>query len=47
MNRREFARAAMTSSAVTALSYSRIYGANERVRCGLIGAGDRGMQMTR
>lgn len=35
----------MTSSAVTALSYSRIFGANERIRLGLIGAGDRGMQM--
>jgi len=30
------------ASAVTAISYSRIYGANERVQLGLIGAGERG-----
>ena len=29
-------------SAVTAISYSRIYGANERVQLGLIGCGERG-----
>ena len=29
-------------SAATALSYSRVYGANERVQLGLIGAGERG-----
>ncbi|MEO8593753.1 MAG: Gfo/Idh/MocA family oxidoreductase [Candidatus Solibacter sp.] len=29
-------------TAMTALSYSRVYGANERVQLGLIGAGDRG-----
>ena len=29
-------------TAATALSYSRVYGANERVQLGLIGAGERG-----
>ena len=37
--RRSFLRGA---AAATALSYSRIYGANERVQLGLIGAGVRG-----
>src|SRR5207244_4563045 len=37
--RRTFLRAA---SAMTALSYSRVYGANDRVQVGLIGAGERG-----
>lgn len=31
---------------MTALSYSRVYGANERVQVGLIGAGDRGRHDT-
>src|SRR5437588_43766 len=30
-----------TLSAATALSYSRVYGANERIQVGLIGAGER------
>jgi predicted dehydrogenase len=29
-------------TAATALSYSRVYGANERVQLGLVGAGERG-----
>src|SRR5689334_4012432 len=37
--RRAFLRSA---TAVTALSYSRVYGANERVQLGLIGCGERG-----
>uniref|UniRef100_Q020K4 Oxidoreductase domain protein n=1 Tax=Solibacter usitatus (strain Ellin6076) TaxID=234267 RepID=Q020K4_SOLUE len=37
--RRTFLRAA---SAATALSYSRVYGANERIQLGLIGCGERG-----
>ena len=37
--RRDFARVALTT---TALSYSRILGANEKVNFGLIGAGGRG-----
>ncbi|MGH9659717.1 MAG: Gfo/Idh/MocA family protein [Bryobacteraceae bacterium] len=39
--RRDFARAAT----MTALSYSRIWGANERVRMGYIGLGNRGDQV--
>ncbi|HTX38346.1 MAG TPA: hypothetical protein VME43_25135, partial [Bryobacteraceae bacterium] len=30
------------ASAITAASYSRIYGANERINLGLIGCGSRG-----
>ena len=37
--RRTFLRGA---TAATALSYSRVYGANERVQLGLIGCGERG-----
>ena len=37
--RRTFLR---TVSAATALSYSRVYGANERIQLGVIGCGDRG-----
>ena len=40
-SRRSFAKAA----AATALSYSRIIGANERVRMGYIGLGNRGDQV--
>jgi len=42
MTRRNFTRAAAFS---TALSYSRIFGANERVRVGYIGLGNRGDQV--
>ena len=42
LTRRDFARAA---SAATALSYSRILGANDRVRMGFIGLGNRGDQV--
>src|SRR6185436_7932387 len=42
MTRRNFTRAAALS---TALSYSRIFGANERVRMGYIGLGNRGDQV--
>ena len=41
--RREFIRKATAATAATALSYSRILGANERVRMGLIGCGGRGI----
>src|SRR5260370_14027175 len=37
--RRNFLR---TASAVTALSYSRVLGANDRIQLGVIGCGDRG-----
>ncbi len=40
--RRGFLRGASTATAMTALSYSRVYGANERIQLGLIGAGERG-----
>ncbi|MCW5982936.1 MAG: Gfo/Idh/MocA family oxidoreductase [Bryobacteraceae bacterium] len=42
LTRRQFARAA---GAVSALSYSRVRGANERVRVGYIGLGNRGDQV--
>jgi predicted dehydrogenase len=41
-SRRDFARAA---GAASALSYSRILGANDRVRVGYIGVGNRGTQV--
>ena len=43
LNRRDLIR---TAAAFTAASYSRILGANDRVRLGLIGAGDRGQFVT-
>ena len=43
MTRRDFARAAALSA--TAASYSRILGANDRVRMGYIGLGNRGDQV--
>ena len=43
LNRRDLFR---TAAAFTAASYSRILGANDRVRLGLIGAGDRGQFVT-
>src|SRR5450759_941309 len=43
ITRREAARAA----AITALSYSRILGANDRVGMGVIGTGSRGTEVTR
>jgi predicted dehydrogenase len=41
--RREFIRTMTAATAATALSYSRILGANERVRLGVIGCGSRGV----
>ncbi|HEV8146742.1 MAG TPA: Gfo/Idh/MocA family oxidoreductase [Bryobacteraceae bacterium] len=43
LNRRDLFR---TAAAFTAASYSRILGANDRVRLGLIGAGERGQFVT-
>ena len=43
LDRREFIRTAGAATAATALSYSRILGANDRIRLGLIGCGSRGM----
>src|SRR5512140_3572092 len=42
LSRRNFTRAAALT---TALSYSRIFGANDRVRMGYIGVGNRGDQV--
>jgi len=42
LTRRDFAR---NASLVTALSYSRIVGANDRIRMGFIGVGNRGDQV--
>ena len=41
--RREFLRTMTAATAATALSYSRILGANERVQMGVIGCGSRGV----
>jgi predicted dehydrogenase len=43
VDRRDFIKAAGAATAATALSYSRISGANDRVRLGLIGCGSRGV----
>ncbi len=43
-DRREFIKTAAAATAGTALSYSRILGAQERVRLGLIGCGARGVE---
>lgn len=41
--RREFIRTVSAATAASALSYSRILGANERVQMGVIGCGSRGV----
>ncbi|HXW06485.1 MAG TPA: Gfo/Idh/MocA family oxidoreductase [Vicinamibacterales bacterium] len=43
VDRRDFIRTAGAATAATALSYTRILGANDRVRLGLIGCGSRGV----
>jgi predicted dehydrogenase len=43
VDRRDFIKTATAATAATALSYTRILGANERVRLGLIGCGSRGV----
>jgi predicted dehydrogenase len=45
ISRRDFTRTALAASASTALSRSRVLGANGRIRLGLIGSGDRGQQI--
>jgi hypothetical protein len=46
MNRRAFGKAgAAASLAWTALSASRVHGANDRVRLGFIGVANRGLQL--
>ena len=42
--RRAFSRTTIAAVAGTALSASRVWGANDRVRMGLIGAGGRGRE---
>ena len=44
INRREFVGMAAGAVALAAVPYSRVLGANNRIRIGLIGAGDRGQQ---
>ncbi len=45
MNRRDFTKTSLAVTASTALSYTRILGANDRINLSLIGCGDRGMQI--
>jgi predicted dehydrogenase len=45
LTRRDFARAATAAGVATALSAGRVRGANERVRLGFIGLGNRGDQV--
>ncbi|MGI8565777.1 MAG: Gfo/Idh/MocA family protein [Pyrinomonadaceae bacterium] len=45
INRRDFTKAAVAASTVTALSYRRVIGANERVGVGIIGCGGRGFDV--
>jgi predicted dehydrogenase len=44
INRREFLGMAAGTVALAAFPYSRVLGANNRIRIGIIGAGDRGQQ---
>lgn len=41
--RREFLRTVTAATAATALSYSRVFGASDRIRLGVIGCGSRGV----
>jgi predicted dehydrogenase len=45
LTRRDFAKTAATASLTTAFSYSRIHGANDRIRLGFIALGNRGDQV--
>lgn len=45
INRRAFTKAAVAASAVTALSYGRVVGANDRVSVAVIGCGGRGFDV--
>ena len=44
MPRRDFVRTVTAATAATALSYSRILGANDRVQLGVVGCGSRGVE---
>src|ERR1700730_10297448 len=45
LTRRSFGQTAAAASIATAVSYSRVLGANDRVRVGFIGLGNRGDQV--
>src|SRR3954470_18708683 len=45
LNRRSFQKQAALAGIATAASYNRVLGANERVRLGFIGLGNRGDQV--
>ena len=45
VNRREFSRAAAVAGAAYSLAPSRVMGANEQLRLGFIGVGNRGCQL--
>src|SRR5262245_15930521 len=45
LSRRDFTRTTAVATAGTALSRMRILGANDRINIGIIGSGDRGMQI--
>src|SRR5438874_2560689 len=45
IHRRTFAKQAAVAGATTALAASRVLGANERIRVGFIGLGNRGDQV--
>src|SRR5262245_48300824 len=45
LTRRDFTKTATAAGLTTALSYSRVLGANDRVRVGFIGLGNRGDQV--
>jgi predicted dehydrogenase len=45
LSRRSFGQSAAAASLATAVSYSRVLGANDRVRLGFIGLGNRGDQV--
>src|SRR5262249_5060591 len=45
ISRRDFAKSTIAAGAGTALSRMRILGANDRIHMGIIGSGDRGMQI--
>lgn len=45
LSRRQFAKSVAAASMATALSASRVYGANERIRLGFVALGNRGDQV--
>jgi predicted dehydrogenase len=45
LTRRDFAKATVAASVSTALGYTRVLGANDRLRLGFIGVGNRGDQV--